>query len=67
LPNYQSSITIRDIATTASSEISILGTNNKPSFKRKADGLAIDLSNLHPGDISASGILVIKISNIKNE
>jgi alpha-L-fucosidase len=67
LPNYQSSITIRDIVTTASSEISILGTNNKPSFKRKADGLAIDLSNLHPGDISASGILVIKISNIKNE
>ena len=67
LPNYQNSITIRDIKANANANISILGAKHQPTWKIKGNQIKVDLSSLRPGDISPSGIFVIKITNTKEE
>jgi hypothetical protein len=42
--------------------VEVLGTTKKCTWKRKEKTLEIDLSNLRPGDISATGIFVLKLS-----
>jgi alpha-L-fucosidase len=59
LPAYQSSITIKNLPLPASA--TILGTSKKASIKQKGKDVYVDLSNLRPGDISTTGIFVIKL------
>jgi alpha-L-fucosidase len=61
LPAYQKSITLKDVKLPASTTASILGSNVKSPWKQKGKDVFIDLSNLRPGDISPTGIFVIKM------
>jgi alpha-L-fucosidase len=67
LPNYQNSITIRDVKANAGTNVSILGSKHQPTWKNKGNKITVDLSSLKPGDISSAGIFVIKITNAKQE
>ena len=61
LPSYRKNITIKDVQLPAGSTTSILGSNVKCNWKQKGKDVFIDLSNLRPGDISPTGIFVIKV------
>jgi hypothetical protein len=54
---------LRDLPVSTQSTISILGTNKKIVWKKEGTAIKVDLNNLHPGDINASGIFVIKITD----
>jgi hypothetical protein len=40
-----------------------LGTDKKINMKQKGKDLLLDLTNIHPGDISPTGIFVIKLTH----
>jgi alpha-L-fucosidase len=63
LPNYTAQIVLRDLPVSTHSTISVLGTNKKIAWKKAGTAVKVDLANLHPGDINASGIFVIKITD----
>jgi alpha-L-fucosidase len=63
LPNYQNSITIRDVEASADATLTVLGSKHQPTWKRKGKNIVVDLSSLKPGDISSAGIFVIKMTN----
>jgi alpha-L-fucosidase len=61
LPAYQKNITIKNVKLPTNTTTSILGSNVKVAWKQKGKDVLIDLSNLRPGDISPTGIFVIKL------
>lgn len=63
LPSYRKSITIKNVQLQANIESSILGCQTKIKWNQKGKNVFIDLSQLQPGDISNSGIFVIKLSS----
>jgi len=63
LPSYKKSITIKNIQLPANIESSILGSQTKIKWKQKGKNVFVDLSQLQPGDISNTGIFVIKFSS----
>jgi alpha-L-fucosidase len=67
LPNYQNSITIRDVQASADATITVLGSKHQPTWKRKGKNIVVDLSSLKPGDISTAGIFVIKMTNTQQQ
>jgi alpha-L-fucosidase len=62
IPSYRKSITINDIHLAKNSKAEILGSSVHCAWKQKGNQVTIDLSNLKPGDISGSGIFVIKLT-----
>jgi alpha-L-fucosidase len=62
LPSYKKSITLKNVQLPTNTEISILGSQTKIQWKQKGKNVFIDLSHLQPGDISNTGIFVIKFS-----
>ena len=57
------SITIKNVQLPANIESSILGCQTKIKWKQKGKNVFIDLSQLQPGDISNTGVFVIKFSS----
>jgi alpha-L-fucosidase len=60
LPSYKKSITLKDIQLPINTKSSILGCQTKIQWKQKGKNVEVNLSQLQPGDISNTGILVIK-------
>ena len=63
LPSYKKSITLKNVQLPVNTQTSILGSTAKIVWKQKGKNLLIDLSSLQPGDISNTGIFVIKFSS----
>jgi alpha-L-fucosidase len=63
VPNYSNEIILRDIPYTSNSKLSILGTATTLNWKKIGKDIKVDLTSLHPGDVHASGIFVIKITD----
>ena len=61
LPSYRNNITIKDLKLPATTKTTILGSNVKCTWKQKGKDVLIDLTHLRPGDISSTGIFVIKM------
>jgi alpha-L-fucosidase len=61
LPSYKTSFTLKNVS--MPSNVSVLGTDKKINMKQKGKDLVVDLANIHPGDISPTGIFVIKLTN----
>jgi alpha-L-fucosidase len=61
LPSYRTSITIKDLKLPAATQTTILGSNVNCTWRQKGKDVFIDLSHLRPGDISPTGIFVIKL------
>jgi alpha-L-fucosidase len=61
LPSYRTSITIKNLKLPTTTQTTILGSNVKCTWKQKGKDVFIDLSHLRPGDISPTGIFVIKL------
>ena len=62
LPSYKKSITLKNVSLPTNTESSILGSESKIQWKQKGKNVFVDLSQLQPGDISNTGIFVIKFS-----
>jgi len=62
IPSYRKSITINDVHLAKNSKAEILGSTVNSPWKQKGNQVTIDLSALKPGDISGSGIFVIKLT-----
>ncbi len=63
VPSYKLQVTLKDIKLSVAANAIVLGTTNKCSWKQQGNNIIIDLSAIKPGDISSSGIFVIKLSN----
>lgn len=61
LPSYRTSITIKNLKLPTTTQTTILGSNVKCTWKQKGKDMFIDLSHLRPGDISPTGIFIIKL------
>ena len=61
LPSYRTSITIKNLKLPTTTQTTILGSNVTCTWKQKGKDVFIDLSHLRPGDISPTGIFVIKL------
>ena len=64
VPGYRQQLILKDIKFSASTSASVLGAVNKINSKQQGNNIIVDLSGIKPGDISCSGIFVIKLSNI---
>ncbi len=63
LPSYKPSITIRNMQLNPAAKVSVLGATIKPAVKHHNSELTINLSGIKPGDLSSSGIFVLRIQN----
>jgi alpha-L-fucosidase len=63
VPSYTPQLLLKDFKPTGNIQAAVLGTSGKCSVKQKGNNTAIDLSAIKPGDISSSGIFVIKLAN----
>ncbi len=63
VPAYRQQLILKDIKFSALTYASLLGAANKIKYKKQGNNITIDLSGIKPGDISGSGIFVIKLSN----
>ena len=65
LPAYRSSITLKDLPGNHL-EAMLLETGKELPVRRKGDEVVVDLSMIRPGEISPSGIFVIKFTSLLN-
>jgi len=63
VPSYRSQIILKDISLPSSAKVALLGSSTAITFTQQGKSVLIDLSQIKPGDISSSGIFVIKLSN----
>ncbi len=63
IPSYTKRLTVKNIKPLATAKAILLGTSKSVSWKQKDKNIVVDLSTMSPGDISTSGIFVIKIAN----
>lgn len=63
IPFYRSKIILKNITFPVIARTTVLGVKNACTWKQQGNNVLIDLMGIKPGDISASGIFVIKISN----
>ena len=63
VPSYQPQLILKDIKLPVSAKLSLLGSSKNIVWKQQGNNVSINLSNIKPGDISSSGIFVIKLSN----
>jgi hypothetical protein len=61
VPGYRPTLTLRNIQLSPTAKTTVLGTNAKCSWKQEGKNIRIDLKELRPGDISPTGIFVIKL------
>ncbi len=63
LPSFSSTLKLKDIKLSPVVKATVLGSSKAFSWKQQGKNIIIDLSAIKPGDISPSGIFVIKLSN----
>lgn len=64
VPYYTSKMMIKEVSVPSGATVSILGCSKKIKWKRKGNGLLIDLTNLLPGDLPHS-MFTIKITGVE--
>ena len=62
IPGYRSKIKLRNFKPAAGTTVSILGHNKTLPFKQAGNDCIIDLSGMHPDEMSAE-LFVIKLKN----
>ncbi len=62
VPSYQQQLKLNNTRLSAGMVVSVLGTSKKITAKQMGKDVIIDLSALRPGDVSASGVFVIKLA-----
>lgn len=63
IPSYTPQLILKDIKLPAAAKASLLGASKNIVWKQQGKNVLINLSAVKPGDISSSGIFVIKVSN----
>jgi alpha-L-fucosidase len=63
MPSYSTSLTLKNIQLPAAAKVSVLGAKHNCTLKQQGKNIIIDLSAMQAGDISSSGITVIKLAN----
>lgn len=63
LPSYQPRLILKGISLAPGTEVSILGSKKKGSLKLEGKNMAIDFKDMKPGDVSASGVFVLKLKD----
>jgi alpha-L-fucosidase len=67
VPAYSKTVLLKDFRLASPAIASVLGSETAVSWKQKGTDISINISNLKPGDISPSGVFVIKLGNGINE
>ena len=63
MPGYQQQLKLNNTKLSSKTVVSVLGTSKKITAKQMGKDVIIDLSALRPGDVSSSGVFVIKLAN----
>ncbi len=63
LPSYSSNLKLKNIKCSPLVKASVLGSSKVIPWKQQGMNVVIDLSAIKPGDISPTGVFVIKLSN----
>ncbi len=63
LPNFIKKFTLRDVNLPSTSYATIVGSNKKINWQKKGTNVTVDLSTLNPGELSGTGIFVLKITD----
>ena len=63
VPSYRQKLLLKDIKLPVSVKASLLGASTNIGCKQQGNNVMIDLSAIKPGDISSSGIFVVKLQN----
>jgi alpha-L-fucosidase len=63
VPSWRENIVLKDIQLPPASSATLLGTGRKISWKQTGKNAEIDLTGIRPGELPASGIFVIRLSN----
>jgi alpha-L-fucosidase len=63
LPSYKNSITLKNIKLPVVAKAIVLGAKHNCNWKQNGNNVVINLSAIQAGDISSSGITVIKLAN----
>jgi alpha-L-fucosidase len=63
LPSYSSNLKLKNIKFSPLVKASVLGSSKVIPWKQQGMNVLIDLSAIKPGDISPTGVFVIKLSN----
>ena len=66
VPSYRSKLLLKNITAIAGSKAMVLGTNKFLQWKQQGRNVSLDLSPLEPGDLSPSGIFVVKLTNVES-
>lgn len=61
VPGYRSTLKLRNVTLPSSASVMVLGTSKPVPFKKEGADVVLDLSALRPGDISGTGIFVVRI------
>ncbi len=62
VPSYRPTLILKDISLPASAKAVLLGSSTAITFTKKANDVVLDLSAIKPGDVSSSGIFVVKLA-----
>lgn len=63
VPSYSKKLVIKNSKPPVNTKITLAGTGTAIPWKQLGNNIAIDLSSIKPGDISGTGIFVLKIPN----
>jgi alpha-L-fucosidase len=63
VPSYRQQLILSGIQLPASAKASLLGVSSAITFKQQGNNVVINLSAIKPGDISSSGIFVVKLAD----
>lgn len=66
MPSYKDKLVLKNLSIKPSAKASVLGANKAIPLKKEGINTVVDLSALRPGDISSSGIFVVKLEGILN-
>ena len=66
VPSYRDKLVLRNIAMKATTKVTLLGSGKTIPIKKEGANLVLDLSVMKPSDVSASGIFVVKLSEVVN-
>lgn len=63
VPSYRDKLTLKNISIKPTTKVALLGSGKTIPTKKEGNNLILDLSVMRPGDVSSSGIFVVKLSN----
>lgn len=63
LPSYTLNFTLKNVKLPSTAKAYVLGISDRCMWRQQGKNVSIDLSTIKPGDISSSGIFVVKLAN----